>query len=67
MKRKYAPCYKCEDRVPMCHSSCERYKEYMQSVEEWRKRKRELTEVNAAIKKSTERRIKSRRERKGNG
>lgn len=25
---KSAPCYQCEDRVPKCHCTCEKYKEY---------------------------------------
>ena len=46
MKKPKAPCFKCEDRVIGCHSTCERYKEYAGIVAEDRESRREISERN---------------------
>lgn len=32
-------CYQCEDREPNCHSSCDRYAEYLKKIEKIKKKK----------------------------
>lgn len=31
MKKPATPCYNCTDRVPGCHSTCERYKDFKEN------------------------------------
>ena len=42
MKKPIAPCFKCEDRVLGCHSTCERYKAYTGDVGAWREQRGEM-------------------------
>ena len=37
-----APCYDCPDRVPYCHSKCEKYLDYQEKIRAIRKAKEEL-------------------------
>lgn len=30
---KYSPCYKCEKRHDLCHSTCEKYAKYQKALE----------------------------------
>ena len=41
---KHSPCYRCTERFPACHDSCEQYKEWAKLVREIRKTKREDNE-----------------------
>lgn len=37
MKKPDSPCYKCKDRKPGCHTSCEKYKYYKLHIEDYAK------------------------------
>ena len=37
MSKPSSPCYKCPDRSETCHGSCEKYKQFKQAVDEWRR------------------------------
>lgn len=30
-----SPCYKCEDRHPLCHCACDKYLKYRSQVDKW--------------------------------
>lgn len=42
-----APCYKCEDRVLGCHSTCEKYKLYKKENDALIEQMRNVTIANA--------------------
>lgn len=35
MGKPESPCQYCEDRYRLCHSYCERYKEYRRELDKW--------------------------------
>ena len=42
---KYTPCYKCKERSDLCHSTCQRYKDFqleLQQEKELRKKEAEM-------------------------
>jgi hypothetical protein len=39
--RELPPCKDCPDRIPGCHGSCDRYKEWKQRLDELNKARRE--------------------------
>lgn len=39
--REKPPCKDCPDRVPGCHGSCDRYKEWKQRLDELNKARKE--------------------------
>ena len=42
---KYTPCYKCKERSDLCHSTCQRYKDFqleLQHEKELRKKESEM-------------------------
>lgn len=59
-----SPCYKCEDRKPLCHCACDKYLNYRAKVDSWHNElesendfKRYNSEkIEKAIAKSTKKR-----------
>lgn len=45
-----APCYKCSDRKLGCHSTCDKYKEFKERIEDWHK-KRALAHASEPLPK----------------
>ena len=60
-----APCLECGSRHPGCHSDCEKYKEFWQVVDDFRKMQNESKEISQALQASAIRRCKSRKARRG--
>lgn len=62
---KNAPCYGCERRKPLCHGSCEDYKEFKQEKEEEakaiRKKKEDEAMVIGVLVNAAEKTVKERR------
>ena len=61
MRQPEAPCYGCTPdtgRSPTCHSTCEKYIEFVRLSEEWRAEKRKIVEEYQAQYDIEHRRIK---------
>ena len=61
-----APCYGCDFRQNGCHADCEKYKEFRQAVEDFRKMQQESRDITHALQQSAIRRCKSRKGKRGN-
>ena len=61
-KRKKAPCYKCQERVPGCHGKCELYAEWRRPFERAKDARRSGAEADMfrhdGVKRSISRRYK---------
>ena len=55
------PCKGCTDRRDLCHSKCERYKQYREEIDEARKKRQESIYTDATIRKLRYNRLKKMR------
>ena len=61
-----APCLECDKRYLGCHDSCEKYKEFRQAVEDFRRMRQKSRDITHALQQSAIRRCKSRKGKRGN-
>ena len=54
---KYSPCYQCEERHELCHSTCAKYHQYQHLLAEQKKNARASAEMENYLAKATIRRI----------
>jgi hypothetical protein len=64
---KYSPCYKCAERHELCHSDCERYKEYQELLKQQNANNRYIAEADSCLIHAIKKRIREKHERKHNG
>lgn len=52
LRNKYrkSPCKECEERKSGCHSTCEKYKEYRESIDHIKNEKKKEAEINNYVK-----------------
>jgi hypothetical protein len=61
---KYSPCYQCAERHELCHSDCERYKEYQILLKEQNEQSRQYIELDSYVVASIRKRAQKKNERK---
>lgn len=64
---KYSPCYKCEERHELCHSTCERYHQYQEVLKAQNEQTRQYAELDSYLVTSIKKRVMKKNERKHNG
>lgn len=60
IKRPVNPCFKCPDRWAECHSSCEKYKQYVKEYETYKEainKKKDLFKIRGEWSKSKRKRL----------
>lgn len=50
--RDYPPCYRCQERLPECHGSCERYQDWRKQLDKQNERERDAKKGAMIIKPS---------------
>ena len=64
-KRKKAPCYKCQEREPGCHSKCELYAEWLRPFEKAKAARRKDADADTFRKDGVKKRIDRRYKQNG--